>query len=94
MVDETIVETGSETSGEQAVETTVAAQADTAETTTTDTSATETATAATEATVDAGEASSETVVKAGDTCVCPDGRTGTVHSYDEGFICIPNADQG
>jgi len=30
----------------------------------------------------------------GDTCVCPDGRTGTVHRFDEGLICIPNADQG
>jgi hypothetical protein len=36
----------------------------------------------------------EATVKAGDTCTCPDGRTGTVHSYDEGLICIPNADQG
>jgi hypothetical protein len=32
--------------------------------------------------------------KVGDTCQCSDGRTGTVHSYDEGLICIPNADQG
>ena len=94
MSDDTIVETGSETSGEQAVETTVTAQADTTETTTTDTTATETATAEQETVADAGGASSETVVKAGDTCECPDGRTGTVHSYDEGLICIPNADQG
>ena len=47
-----------------------------------------------DASADAGGASSETTVKAGDSCVCPDGRTGTVHSYDEGLICIPNADQG
>ncbi|HEX3721244.1 MAG TPA: hypothetical protein VHV31_00540 [Nitrolancea sp.] len=32
--------------------------------------------------------------KAGDECICPDGRKGTVHSFDAGLICIPNADQG
>jgi len=32
--------------------------------------------------------------KAGNACKCPDGRAGTVHSYDTGLICIPNADQG
>jgi hypothetical protein len=85
MTDDTTVDAGSENSGETAaVET---AQADT---TATDTSATET----TDASADAGGASSETTVKAGDSCVCPDNRTGTVHSYDEGLICIPNADQG
>jgi hypothetical protein len=31
---------------------------------------------------------------AGDACVCPDGRKGTVHKFDQGLICIPNADQG
>ena len=41
-----------------------------------------------------GDDAEKTTVKAGDTCTCPDGRTGTVHSYDEGLICIPNADQG
>jgi hypothetical protein len=30
----------------------------------------------------------------GDVCTCPDGRTGTIHRFDEGLICIPNADQG
>jgi hypothetical protein len=30
----------------------------------------------------------------GDECVCPDGRKGTVHSFDAGLICIPNHDQG
>jgi hypothetical protein len=85
MTDETTVDAGSENSGETAAVDT--AQADT---TTTDTSATATA----DASADAGGASSETTVKAGDSCVCPDGRTGTVHSYDEGLICIPNADQG
>jgi hypothetical protein len=85
MTDETTVDAGSENSGETAAVDT--AQADT---TATDTSATET----TDASADAGGASSETTVKAGDTCTCPDGRAGTVHSYDEGLICIPNADQG
>jgi hypothetical protein len=33
-------------------------------------------------------------LRAGDACTCPDGRTGTVHQYDAGLICIPNADQG
>jgi hypothetical protein len=30
----------------------------------------------------------------GDECVCPDGRKGTVHRFDEGLVCIPNHDQG
>ena len=88
MTDETTVDAGSENSGETAAVDT--AQADT---TATDTSATDTA-QATDASADAGGAPSETTVKAGDTCTCPDGRTGTVHVYDEGLICIPNADQG
>jgi hypothetical protein len=33
-------------------------------------------------------------LRPGDPCKCPDGRTGTVHSFDAGLICIPNADQG
>jgi hypothetical protein len=28
--------------------------------------------------------------KTGDSCVCPDGRPGTVHVLDEGLICLPN----
>jgi hypothetical protein len=32
--------------------------------------------------------------RAGDECLCPDGRKGTVHKFDEGLVCIPNADQG
>jgi hypothetical protein len=32
--------------------------------------------------------------RAGDECICPDGRKGTVHSFDAGLICIPNHDQG
>ena len=33
-------------------------------------------------------------LRAGDACVCPDGRTGTVHKFDAGFVCIPNHEQG
>lgn len=33
-------------------------------------------------------------LRAGDACICPDGRTGTVHQYDAGLICMPNQDQG
>jgi hypothetical protein len=33
-------------------------------------------------------------LRAGDACVCPDGRTGTVHQYDAGLICMPNETQG
>jgi hypothetical protein len=33
-------------------------------------------------------------LRAGDACTCPDGRTGTVHQYDAGLICMPNEIQG
>ena len=79
---ETTGNAGSETSGETAD----TAQAESTNTTP-DTVQTDTG-------VDAVGATTDTTVKAGDTCTCPDGRTGTVHSYDEGLICIPNADQG
>jgi lysophospholipid acyltransferase (LPLAT)-like uncharacterized protein len=26
--------------------------------------------------------------------LAPDGRKGTVHSFDSGLVCIPNHDQG
>jgi hypothetical protein len=29
-------------------------------------------------------------LRAGDACVCPDGRKGTVHRFDAGLICLPN----
>ncbi len=32
--------------------------------------------------------------RAGDQCICPDGRKGTVHKFDAGFVCIPNHEQG
>lgn len=68
---------GSENSGEQADTTKVDSTNDAGETVQTDTPA------------NAGEAAEQ---KAGDTCTCPDGRTGTLHAGDqEGtFVCIPN----
>ena len=95
------VDAGSETSGETTVDTTATEQSDTADTTTTDAGA-----AAEETSTEAGsETSGETTdgsrtgyaekgLRAGDQCICPDGRKGTVHSFDAGLICIPNADQG
>jgi hypothetical protein len=35
-----------------------------------------------------------TNARPGDECICPDGRKGTVHLFDTGLVCIPNADQG
>jgi hypothetical protein len=45
---------------------------------------------------DANESRTDFVkgARQGDQCTCPDGRKGTVHKFDEGFVCIPNADQG
>jgi hypothetical protein len=55
----------------------------------------ETDTAPSEAPVaDASRTSFIETGRPGDQCTCPDGRTGTVHRFDEGLICIPNADQG
>jgi hypothetical protein len=34
-----------------------------------------------------------TGARPGDVCTCPDGRKGTVHSFDSGLVCIPNHDQ-
>jgi hypothetical protein len=106
MSDETTVDAGSETSDDQAVDTTA-----TAETTTTDTSATETAQADEGASADAGVAADTTTTddasvpvdgsrtgfvdkgQPGGECICPDGRKGTIHSFDAGLVCIPNEDQ-
>ncbi len=64
----------------------------------TDASTTDTASASEGAEVapDANESRTGFVEKGapGDECVCPDGRKGTVHKFDNGLICIPNADQG
>jgi len=53
---------------------------------------------AAEKTPEASDASrtgyAEKGLRAGDACICPDGRGGTVHQYDAGLICIPNQDQG
>jgi hypothetical protein len=105
MSDETNVEAGSETSGETAAVDT--AQADTAST---DTAATDTAQADAGASADAGGAATETTAtdvpvdasrtgfvesgQPGGECTCPDGRKGTIHRFDAGLVCIPNADQG
>jgi len=103
MSDETTVNAGSETSGEQAADTTVQT-----ETTTTDTGTTASQEVAadqsaggaadeTEATPDANASRTGIAEKGllpGDQCVCPDGRKGTVHRFDSGLVCIPNADQG
>lgn len=51
---------------------------------------------AAKSTADANESRTEFVsgARPGDECTCPDGRKGTVHSFDSGLVCIPNADQG
>ena len=103
----TNVDAGSETSGETAADATATEQSDTAATAT-DTAATDTAQAATDASAGAGGAAEQTTIpdanesrtsfvtgaRPGDECICPDGRKGTVHSFDSGLVCIPNADQG
>jgi hypothetical protein len=43
---------------------------------------------------DASRTGFVTNARQGDECICPDGRKGTVHKFDEGLVCIPNADQG
>jgi hypothetical protein len=89
------VDAGSETSGETAD----TAQADVAaETSASDEGADAGGPAAqTEPAVpDANESRTgfaEHGLRAGDQCICPDGRKGTVHSFDAGFVCIPNHDQ-
>jgi hypothetical protein len=92
------VDAGSETSGDQAE----TSQEETTETAaeTTEQSA-ETAqdaggAAETETAADANESRTGFVTGArpGDECVCPDGRKGTVHSFDSGLVCIPNHEQG
>lgn len=108
---------GSETSGEQAADTTAPEQSETAATDTAETTASETAQAeqetaadsaggAADAVEDSSETSGEAAnsdesrtgfvsgARAGDQCICPDGRKGTVHKFDEGLVCIPNHDQG
>jgi hypothetical protein len=112
MSDEQNIDAGSETSGEQATDTTASEQSDTADTTAADTSASEPASADQPASADAGGVATATEgtstpdadqsrtgfadkgLRVGDECKCPDGRKGTVHSFDAGLICIPNADQG
>ena len=96
-------ETTAETGAQDAENATDASTTDTASATetssTTDAaSGTDTASASEGAEVapDANESRTGFVEKGapGDECVCPDGRKGTVHKFDNGLICIPNADQG
>jgi hypothetical protein len=100
MRDETeTVEAGSETSGETAVDTTATDQSTPAETTSTDAGGAAEETSSSETSGETASDESRTGyadkgLRAGDECVCPDGRKGTVHSFDAGLICIPNADQG
>jgi hypothetical protein len=104
--EQTTVDAGSETSGDTAAVETSQEETATVETTE---QTTEPATGAVESTDDAGGAADETAetpnadesrtafvsgVRPGEQCICPDGRTGTVHSFDSGLVCIPNADQG
>ena len=100
------VEAGSETSGESA-DTAQAETADTSETAQAETGAQDAGGAAEQTEESGSETSGEEApadqsrtgfaekgLRAGDACTCPDGRKGTVHSFDAGLICIPNADQG
>jgi len=97
------VNAGSETSGE----TTETVQTETASTATAQTETVDAGGAAEQSTSEtSGEAAPEGVdsnesrtgfvmnARAGEECICPDGRKGTVHKFDEGLVCIPNADQG
>jgi hypothetical protein len=95
------VEAGSETSGE-----TAAAEVSQEASEATDTAAAEAEQPADAAAADAGGAAEETPdanesrtgfvtgARPGDECTCPDGRKGTVHSFDSGLVCIPNHEQG
>jgi hypothetical protein len=102
------VDAGSETSGEQAAAETSQEETAAAETTDVSTEKSEETAAdagsaaeptpETEAPAPNADASRTDFaakgLHAGDECICPDGRKGTVHSFDAGLICIPNADQG
>jgi hypothetical protein len=90
------VDAGSETSGDQA-ETSQEETTDTAAETTEQSEETaQDAGGAAEQTPDANESRTGFVTGArqGDECTCPDGRKGTVHSFDSGLVCIPNHEQG
>ena len=104
MTDENI-DAGSETSGEEAAaetsheetaaaETTEASTEQSAETPADAGGAAETTVAPSEVTDASRTGFADKGLRAGDACVCPDGRNGTVHQYDAGLICMPNQDQG
>src|SRR4051812_34866368 len=98
--EQTNVNAGSETSGEQAAETlqeTTAAAPTDASTERSEETSTDAGGAAVQTTAPAADESRTGFVsnaRTGDACICPDGRKGTVHSFDAGFVCIPNHDQG
>jgi hypothetical protein len=107
MTDDTTVDAGSENSGETAVDTTATAETTSTDTSATETAQADEGASAdaggaadTTTTDNAGvpvDASRTGFVekgKAGEECICPDGRKGTIHSFDAGLVCIPNADQG
>jgi hypothetical protein len=97
------VDAGSETSGDQA-ETSQEETTDTAAETTEKSEDTAQDAGGAAETEESAEAAADTDASrtgfaekglhAGDQCICPDGRKGTVHSFDAGFVCIPNHDQG
>jgi hypothetical protein len=102
MSDEQNVETGSEATGEQPAPEVEAAPAEAPseapapEVDAEQTPAEGSDSTAEDANPDANESRTGFVTNArpGDECTCPDGRTGTVHKFDEGLVCIPNAEQG
>jgi hypothetical protein len=95
MTDEN-VDAGSQTSGEQAADTTATEQSDTVADTATDAGAeaSKDAAAATDAGGDAVQEKGETLAnpEIGDACTCPDGRPGTIQAgSEEGtIVCLPN----
>src|SRR4051794_35957925 len=101
--EQTNVDAGSETSGNQTEASQETASGDTAAETTEQSEGTaqdaggaadETADTPTATDADESRTAFVTGVRPGDECTCPDGRKGTVHSFDTGLVCIPNADQG
>ena len=92
MADETNVNAGSDNSGDTA-DTTATEQSDTAAQTT-DTTATDTA-QADQGAADAGDAAEQegnnsAAPAPGASCICKDGRPGTVHDLGGEIVCLPN----
>ena len=100
MAEDENVNTSSETSSDVAAETSqeTTEAAATVEAAPAETTGTEVAAEATDTSSETSDESrtgfAERGLRAGDACICPDRRTGTVHQYDAGLICMPNQDQG